>query len=300
MKTFFILLLLSQQALAKMIGAQPVRMGKWSKIHQDPSLNVKNLIDILKSSNIALDLLKRAKNKASNHGLTLTDVIKPGPGSLTDTTLIRRFSISNPDQITYETRSIIYLNEDLNVEDAIMDLAHELTHYVYRKDFNPYKMNFTLEDFIKSTIEGEGGEVHAFMTECQVLEQLSKNQVKKRSNCIRIMNEKNQLSFDQAVAKFYQVGPYYNKLHKKMMKHDIWGKFNQISSKTPRFISSAYGVPYPLAAYEEYVTVLSKVCENDRKRLTYFMQENQGRSPASQVKQMEQTYFKKCSFLNNI
>ena len=38
---------------------------------------------------------------------------------------------------------------------------------------------------------------------------------------------------------------------------------------TPILFLRLYAVPYPLAALREYETIMSKVCENDYKRLAY-------------------------------
>ena len=54
----------------------------------------------------------------------------------------------------------------------------------------------------------------------------------------------------------------------------------EITKEKINFISSAYGVPYPMAALMEYDLVLEKVCENDKKRLAY-MQQGPKRNSAS-------------------
>jgi hypothetical protein len=52
------------------------------------------------------------------------------------------------------------------------------------------------------------------------------------------------------------------------------------SSGEALFISSAWGLPYPVAAVKEYVNIMDRVCKNDQNRIT-LMQNKLERSPAS-------------------
>ncbi|MCO4754904.1 MAG: hypothetical protein KC478_10520 [Bacteriovoracaceae bacterium] len=265
---------------------------RWTSFSKDEQLNVKNLIQQLAKSSSGKDLLLKTKRKAAKQGLTLLDVIRPGSGSLTDTTLIRRFSPSRPEHIAYETKSVVYVNRNLNQYDAILDLAHELTHFVYRREFNPYKSDFSLSEFIKNTIEGTGGEVQAFVRECQVLKELFPVKFNDRYNCGKILNPKTgSISYEMAVQKFYQVGSFGDPFKKLLMQEGILSDFPDINDKEVSFVSSAYGVPYPVAAYKEFKSVMSKVCSNDKKRIAYLDQTKKGRTPASEFLSV---YHKKC------
>lgn len=267
---------------------------KWFESSTNEEKNIKNLLRALVKSKAGKELVILANKKAKKQGDRLLDILKAGNGSLTDTTLIRKFSINNPDDIDYESRSVVYLNNDLNQYDALLDLAHELTHFVYRKPFNPYEMNFTLSEFIKSTVEGEGGEAQAFMTECQVQKELFPNQAAKRQSCHKIIEQGSaNFSFEKAVKHFYEVGRFYNKFDTTLKKHGIREEFPAINSEAPTFVSSAYGIPYPVAAFEEYLAVLNKVCENDKKRLSYIKKSN-SRTPAS-VNKIESDLKERCS-----
>ena len=59
--------------------------------------------------------------------------------------------------------------------------------------------------------------------------------------------------------------------------------FPYASNETPLFISSAYGLPYPIAAIKEYLLIMKKVCRNDQKRIAYFLK---NRTPASSQKEV--------------
>ena len=264
---------------------------KWYISTKKEKEHIKHLLRKLIKSETGKELISMANDKAQGMGKTLYDVLKAGNGSLTDTTLIRKFSPSDPKHITYLSESKVYINKDLTQLDALLDMAHELTHFVYRQTFNPYKKNFSLSEFIVNTIEGHGGEAQAFLMECKVLFELFPNLKDQRYNCHEIENG-NELSFTKAVNKFYQLGGYFDNFKTVLEKHGILSHFPKISSDKASFVSSAYGIPYPVAAFEEYLTVINKVCENDKRRLAYLKQDK-GRSIAS-INSLEADYNSKC------
>jgi hypothetical protein len=264
----------------------PMSRGRaWMEYTSSQQLNLKKLIELLSRSETGDKLIKEASYKASRQGLSIEDVIKVGESSLTDTTLVRKFSPHSPEHVIYETRSVVFINRSLAWDDALLDLAHELTHYVYRESFNPYAESFNARDFIKSTIEGNGGEVQAFLTECRVLKELFSRKSQTRSNCSKIEDSFGQISYTKAVELFYHVGSYFEGLQGQLKKRKIADDFDNLRPEKINFISSAYGVPYPVAALMEYDLVVNKVCENDRKRLAYMQQSgpkrSTDRSPAS-------------------
>lgn len=274
-----------------------ITRGTWMDYTSSEELNFRKLFELLSRSRTGERLIKEATYKASRMGNTLPDVVKVGEGSLTDTTLVRKFSPLAPEQVIYESRSVVYLSRYLSWDNALLDLAHELTHFVYRESFNPYSENFNVKDFIKSTIEGDGGEVQAFLTECRVLRELFSRKASTHSHCEKIENERGDLSYTKAVELFYHVGSYYSGFRKQLESRSIASSFSDLKPEKINFISSAYGVPYPLAALMEYDLVLKKVCENDKKRLAY-MQQGPQRTPAADVVSKDKfliSYSSRCS-----
>lgn len=296
-----VILFFSQMALGEYLFVEGNSLANknWTKFSDYPKLNLKNLFQQLAKSKTGKDLIFRANQKAKDRGLTLYDIVEKGHGSLTDTTLIRKFDKSDVTQINYEVNSKVYINKDLGQHDAILDLAHELTHFVFRTQFNPYVKNFSLSDFVKSTIEGQGGEVQAFMMECKVEQELFGAMKKStRYNCEKIKdNTTGELSFNIAKKRFYQVGQYYESFTSLLEKYQLAKQFPDLSSDKESFISSAYGIPYPVAAFEEYISVLSKACENDKRRLALLKKEK-GRSPAS-INDIENSYQVRCTKMFN-
>jgi len=270
--------------------------SSWMDFTSSSELNLKKLFELLGRSSTGEKLMKEAQYKAGRLGFTLADVVKVGESSLTDTTLVRKFSPSSPEHVIYESRSVVYINRHLGWNDALLDLAHELTHFVYRGSFNPYSESFNAKDFIKGTIEGEGGEAQAFLNECRVLKELFSNKVQSRSHCLKIENERGEYSFSKAVGLFYDVGDYYPSFRKQLEGRSIASSFLDLKPEKINFISSAYGVPYPIAALMEYDLVLNKVCENDKKRLAY-MQQGPRRGPASAStghEKFQESYSSRC------
>lgn len=265
--------------------------------------SLKKVIQVLKTSRTGKLILEKASLKARSVGSTLSDVIDAGNSSLTDTTLIRKFSPENPIDIHYQTKSKVYLNKGLSFKDAVLDLAHELTHYAYREPFNPYVSRFTVDQFVSSVIEGRGGEVDAYLIECRVLKELRPSSFNTNSNCRNVIDPiTGKFSRSLGIDRFYDVGDYSEDFNKIINKYG-WKKsrFPKLSNGEALYISSAYGLPYPVAALSEFTTIMGKACENDYNRLAMMRDglTTNTRSPASvihgQFKNLYASYKSRCS-----
>jgi hypothetical protein len=260
----------------------------WYKKERTDEENFKRLVTGLSKLPTGKKVIEKATEKAAQKGFTLYDVIAIGDGSLTDTTLIRRFSASNPTQVMYETKSKVYLNRHLKTLDAVLDFAHELTHYTYREAFNPYDHHFALKDFIKGTVEGRGGEVDAYLVECKVLFELFPGSGNTRSNCFKVFDKKaGTVSKELGVHEFYKVGMHYGEFKKDIEKFSLTEKdMPETTNGEANFISSAWGLPYPVAAVKEYANIMERVCKNDQNRLS-LIQNKITRAPASDTESRE-------------
>jgi hypothetical protein len=276
----------------------------WTEIDSSEEAALAELLSILSRSKTGRKLLTLARRKAAKSKRTLEELILAGEGSLTDTTLVRKFSPSHPDEVIYESRSKVYINRNLSVKNAVLDMAHELTHFSLREAFNPYKHAFGLKDFITSTVEGTGGEVEAYLVECRVLLELFKDR-RGDSNCDQVINEKTgKVDKSLGIERFYQLGRYHSAFHNSLRKHDLQLKdFNSAGTDKANFISSAYGLPYPLAAVHEYESIMQRVCANDERRLA-IMRQNQARAPASSpsssFRYLASSHKERCSSFNHL
>lgn len=308
---FFIVLLtlFLQEALAtsKTISVDmPNPNRRWTELHRDENEAIKLLVELLKVSKTGEKVLFKAQEKAREQDETLWDILKAGDGSLTDTTLVRRFSPSRPDQMVYESRSKVYLNRRLSVKDALLDMAHELTHFSFRKPFNPYQDNFSAKQFVVSTVEGRGGEVDAFLVECKVLQELFPTDGKRNSHCDRVRDQhKKILSKDIGVKEFYRIGKYIDQFKKQARDLGIAQEdLSLVSDNDAMFISSAYSLPYPLAALYEYQSIMGRACQNDSKRLAIMRERANlgelGRGPASEsYGKLEKSYRSRCQLFDS-
>ncbi len=261
----------------------------WLSLSDNEESRVEKLIKILNNTASGKKILLSASTKAAEYGQILVDVIKEGSGSITDTTLVRKFSKEDPLVMVYETKSVVYINRNLNLINALLDLAHELTHYTFRESFNPYTSDFNIKKFINSTVEGRGGEVDAYLAECTVYKELSKKEFD-NSKCKTVLDSSDELSKDLAIKQFYMVGEHYEWFMKKMEQAGHEDEFSEVVGKDhPSFISSAYDLPYPVAAIKEFEGIKSKVCANDEKRLE-IMKSAIGRNPASEPDKVKTKY----------
>lgn len=272
---------------------------RWIRMAETEEESLSELLRILKKSPTGKKIIMLSEKKAASYGKKLEELIFAGEGSLTDTTLVRKFSPSNPDEVIYESRSKVYINRNLTIKNALLDTAHELTHFALREPFNPYSAPFGLKDFITSTVEGKGGEVEAYLVECQVLFELLKSKAGE-SNCHRVVDPSSgRVNKNRGVHEFYQLGRYYSTFQNSLRKHDIKpSSFGATSRNGAHFISSAYGLPYPLAAVHEYEAIMERVCQNDNRRLA-LMRRNVDRSPSSiskeQYRSLASLHSKRCA-----
>lgn len=269
----------------------------WLRIGDEPDESLRLMVGLLQKSPIGKKLILAAKRKANDYGQTFYEIIKVGSGSITDTTLIRKFSPSNPSQVIYETRSKVYIDKNLSLFNAVLDLAHELTHYTRRTAFNPYNSNFSLKDFIKSTVEGKGGEVEAYIVECQVMGELFPRLKNKKSNCEKVYDYSlGSYQKKLGIKQFYRVGDYLKEfINLKNNWEPKESDFPYLTGRDPIFVSSAYGLPYPVAAIREYQSIMSKVCRNDKKRLELLRAKYEEEEPKIEISAKSKFYRKLAS-----
>ncbi len=254
---------------------------KWTIAFGENSeaMAIKAMLNTLSRAPTARKLLEKARLKAKIRKSTLENLISGGPVSITDSTVVRRFSSQNPTQVEYEHQLKIYLNRDLSFKDAILDLAHELEHFSHRPETNPYEYTKSLHEFIVEMIEGEGGEGAAVYKECMIAEELFGLSYMRKSSCLRL-KENDHYQWNLVVENFYRVGEFFDEFTKHFRPSDgrnpasdlVTNYFPQLAKTPPVFVSSAYGLPYPLAAIMEYNKIEHTVCQNEQKRLGYLKQ----------------------------
>ncbi len=268
----------------------------WTDYHASDEKNIRRLISMMEQSKEGKRVLDLAYEKAASYGKTIYDVVKIGDGSVTDTTLLRRFNPNNPLDVAYDSRAIVYINKHLKTYHAVLDLSHELIHYVYREDFNPYERNFSLSGFIKNTIEGTGGEAEAYLSECKVNLELFDLENSEQSRCREVLkaNDKTKQK-TAAIKKFYQLGDYFKRFQDSVLKVDPYVdlslEFPHLSRTQVSFHSSAYSKPYPIASVEEYLTISKAACQNESRRL-----ELASRNIAQETKQKNLLFSLKSDF----
>jgi hypothetical protein len=133
-------------------------------------------------------------------------------------------------------------------------------------------------------VEGKGGEVDAYLVECKVLFELLPENGQSRSNCLKVYDKKmGAVSKELGISEFYKVGNHFSDFKKEIEKFALTEKdMPKASGGEALFISSAWGLPYPVAAVKEYTNIMDRVCKNDQNRLT-LMQNKISREPASET-----------------
>lgn len=200
--------------------------------------------------------------------------IEPAETSRTDATLTRHWDPKTGKERMERTVSV-YLRSDQEPDDLLLDLAHELTHAVSRSDWDPYDPDLTAVKYIRNAIEGEGGEVAAVMTECQVALEVQTQTGVSSARCLRYRDARGKIDRQEVTLDFYRVGSWKKALAESLGS-DL-GAFPLISTDRPKLFSSTGQAPYPNSLLDEYRQINRIACDNSRRRI----QNGSRRSPAT-------------------
>jgi hypothetical protein len=161
---------------------------------------------------------------------------------------------------------MIYLRRDQSLQETILDLAHEMTHAVSGPQWDPYDPNLTPGLYIKTAIEGTGGEVEAVLNECHVSEELAQRFGTKNARCEGYFRG---LTGDEAKAKilrdFYRVGQWREALSEGLNGEEKL--FPHLSDQKPTLYSSTGNSPYPISLLREYEELTKVACSNSVRRM---------------------------------
>jgi len=250
-----------------------LRSNWYSEFDRDEKRAFKWIIGALEKSNTAKLILVDAKRKASREGKTLLDIVVSGQVSLTDLTVVRKFLPESPQKIQYKYDQVVRISSLLTVMQAMTDFIHEFVHYSYREIKNPYETNLSLAQFIKHTVEDEGGEAHAAYVECLVAAELWGKENLLESHCQKLKQGK-EWNREVVIKDFYKVGKDYDAFVQYFISRNgrgpasdsVTNEFPFLSKESSIFVSAAYDLSYPLAAIREYYKVKNTVCINEAKR----------------------------------
>lgn len=192
--------------------------------------------------------------------------IKWGTTSRTDAVLTRQL-----DPTTGREKKIrevtIFLREGSDLEDATLDLAHELVHATRAPEWDPYDPNLTLTGYIHAILEGHGGEVAALGAECRVALELSEAGLLEPGRCggYARANSSLEIDHDRIRKDFYKAGHWKKWIEKRLGSRAQ--SLSLLSDAPVVFVSSTGQAPYPVALIREYEVITQTACENSVKRL---------------------------------
>lgn len=196
----------------------------------------------------------------------LTQVLHPGAASRTDAVLTRHYSPSSGTEIR-EREVTIYVREDQSLDNMVLDIAHEMVHATSRPAYDPYDPELTVGRYIKTAIEGEGGEVSAVLVECQVALELSRNFGMNPHRCRGYLSgDQRQVDARRIKADFYRVGKWDGEIKKTLGSEATL--FPELSTESPRLFSSTGNAPYPAALLHEFQALTQIACENSKRRVS--------------------------------
>lgn len=217
--------------------------------------SVQELLGVLKQSKTARNLLK----KATDRDPKIWEKIKMADASYTESVFARSYSLLDGGE-EIKIRHKVHLKRDLEFADAVLDLAHELVHYNHKAVLDPYSADFTLENFVRNGIEGEGGELEAFRKECLVSWELEKKiaNFPKHKLCLPY-RKKGTFSLERARKDYYAIGGW-------KVQESVKKTLSEIHHSKIVFTSSYANKPYPVALVEEFYATKQAACTNNQKK----------------------------------
>jgi hypothetical protein len=254
------------------IGTLILIPGLIARADEDPSLS--DAFRLLNGTKSGAEIYERAKKLEIPMSLGLV--------SKTDMIATRRGE-GKKERLQTEIRVIVAMNKDPVFQ--ALDLAHELTHATEARP-NPFDPKLDPMGYVRSGIEGAGGEASAIRAECAVgkelLQSASRFKLKLvtrrliRARCSASWRGENEHS--KWIQSFYNLGHYYSdfldELKGLKLEPSRFGRWKQkVQNKSPLFSSAVTHKPYPLALLEEYVEITRKVCGRAKEAFS--------RSPAS-------------------
>ncbi|MGZ3656626.1 MAG: hypothetical protein ACXVB9_05460 [Bdellovibrionota bacterium] len=161
------------------------------------------------------------------------------------------------------TAQQITLKKDLPLSDAVADLAHEIVHFTERPPFDPYRSGLVLKTFVRENIEGKGGELAAFATECKVAWEIEKDDPSfpQHKFCQRYRLPGNKFALEAARHDYYAIGSWLTKASTSLKKN-----FPELTMSDPVFTSGISRKPYPISLNEEFSRTRIAVCDLNRKK----------------------------------
>jgi hypothetical protein len=238
-------------------------------------------------------LIEKAKKKDPQILRTIT----VGDSSITESTFLRSYSLLDGKE-KYNLQHAIQLNRYSTRANAVLDLAHELTHFNQRIPLNPYKDDLNAVEFIRHGIEGEGGELDAFEKECRVAWEMEKKYpaMPVSESCSPYKRREGQFDRSYASRDFYKVGTWISELT------EVKEEMSELSEELVVFRSSHAKKPYPLALLGEYYQTVATACQNNERK-AQLIREQSGRMPASikaghlqkELKKIERYLLERCS-----
>jgi hypothetical protein len=206
--------------------------------------------------------------------------LKLGNGSLTESTLRRSFDLANGRE-WFELYQEVTLHKGLSLADAVLDLTHELTHFALRQPMNPYQLDFDEVAFIRHGIEGTGGELDAFLSECQVAKEMRQKDASFPGHPLcGAYQSALTTNREQARRDFYRVG-------QDDFSFRLRAVIPELKSQRVIFRSAQAGTAYPVALAKEFAETIRTACQNNMRRLELIqvrvsaMQKEGNRAPAS-------------------
>lgn len=224
--------------------------------------SIEQLVAVLRESPTGKRLLDQARKLGAG---APHEWIRLGVVSKTDAILTRTLDPMTGKE-TLERQLMIQVRSTQDVFEASLNLAHELVHATESQPIDPYDLKLSLGQYLRAAIEGRGGEVDAFKTECLVGIELEQRFGWVSDRCSRYRESGTRaLNLKRMRLDFYRVGQALKPLLERLGSEVRL--FPELSLEEPLLYSSTGQAPYPVALAQEFETLNRTACRNSKHRL---------------------------------
>lgn len=262
------------RSLSQASGKGTDRVAR-AKNDGNPEVRLDAVLRLLVSAPSGKELFKEAERQwEGKEGAA--SFIQWSDSSRTDALITRHFNPRTGKE-RREKKVVIYLKRDQDLDALVLDLTHELVHATARAEWDPYDPELTPEIYVRTAIEGHGGEVDAVVKECQVSLELGAGEGVIAERCKGYLDAgTHQPSRARVLRDFYKIGKWAEEFVARLGAGALG--FPWLSSEKPRLYSSTGHMPYPVALLHEYDGITEVACENSRKRVNHSSRMDQSSS----------------------
>ena len=240
---------------------------------QETKWNLLDALRMLNSTPTGRGIIEEANARALAMDSSLVGSIAIGEVSGVQNDFTFRFNPENPEQSLTDLSVRVFIDGSVILIDAALHLAHELVHFARARPPSPYDLDAAMDGpgAILRKIEGEGGEVDAFIARCRVFRELAEGLPITDSDCQMAGDGRGGIDREAVVKMYYRVGDYYGALLEMLGGDRALERMPHLSAEDAvllqRVSADMDALPYPVTVGRIFLGQRRSACQTHRRRL---------------------------------